>query len=330
MLDARRLFAVCIAIALAALVPPARAPRVGIAANGSIAAVHAEHLSAPVTVAVVPDAPHVDSIYEYFDPAYARGRAMSDRFAAGFATHLTVALAYRHYSARVERVDAAGLARVLGGRARGECVFVPGGILPDAVRSKGRDALRNWLSRGGLVVWAGAPFDAYYSVRGTADVPGGVRGPDTTPWALLYGAAGPLRTVPDIHSPPLYFGTVEAPKRAAIGLMFNLTTFPVDAQRLSKVGGSAIGYVDESGRSSISVFPVSAGRVVTFGDAVDNELIAAQEIAQIFLTGAWYEPRALSVGAHLETSSADTTIPVPNGKHLVVFGAPPYYFPFDN
>lgn len=328
MLDARWLFAACALIAIGALVPSPVRPQISILRNGETAVIRAEHLTGPVTIAIVPAAPHISRVYEYFDPAYARGRAMSDRFAAGFSTHFTIALAYRHYDARVERVDADGLARVLHGQAHGTCLYVPGGILPDRVRSNGRDDLRDWLRRGGLVIWAGAPFDAYYSPRGTADVPGEVRGPDTSVWPRLYAASGPLRTVPDIHSPPLQFGTIEAPGRAASGVTFNLTTFGVDANRLSRAGGRAIGYIDDLGDSSVSVLPLGAGRAVIFGDADENELTAAQDIAQIILTGAWFDPRASRVGARIGPGDAQTTIVVPDGMHLFAFGDPPYYFPF--
>jgi len=329
-LSSRLIFAAVAAIVVGALTPSFRQPTITIAQVDGKTSVRAQHLTGRVTVALVPSAPHIGRIILYYDASYARGRAMSDRFADGFATHETVALRYRHYDAVVDRVDADGLARLLRGSARGTCLFVPGGILPDTVRSVGRDALRGWLERGGTVVWAGTPFDAYYSLRGAPNDPGPVRGPDTSVWPALYSASGPLRTAPDIHSPPLKFGTLEAPGHAATGVVFNVTTFSVDSERLSRAGGLAIGYIDDLGESSVSVLPVGQGRVVIFADTTDNELTAAADIAQIIVTGAWFDPRALSVAAVLEPGDQEALVAVPKGEHIFSFGEAPYYFPFDD
>src|SRR5690242_4936974 len=74
MLDARWLFVACAIIVAGGLAPSPGRPTVTIAATDDRAvAVRAAHLSGPVTIAVVPDAPHIGVIDEYDDASFARG-----------------------------------------------------------------------------------------------------------------------------------------------------------------------------------------------------------------------------------------------------------------
>ena len=326
--DARWPFIVCAACVIGALTP-GQPPALNIEPIGSRGAiVHASRMPESATITAAPEVPPIARLVMYYDASYARGRAMSDRFAGGFVVHAKTALDDRGLAVRVEAVDATGLRRLLGRSAAGTCLFVPGGFLPDTVRSKTHDDLRAWLKRGGCAVWMGAPFDAYYSVHGSATLPGGIRGPDTRPWSTLYASGGPLRVVRAVATQPLTFGAIDAPSRPAIGLTFDATTFPVMTDALERMGGTPIGFIDAAGRSSVSVLPVGAGRVVLFADGDDDEVTAAQQLAQLLATGAWYDPKGATLLGSVGPGTASARVRVPPGHHLFAFGSPPYYAPF--
>ncbi len=328
MFDARWPFAVALACVALALVPAAP-ETVSIATSSpSSAAVRASHATGPIVVSAVPDAPDVARLVLYYDPRYARGRAMSERFAAGFVPHMRAALAERSYVARVDEVDADGLRALLTAPARGTCLFIAGGFLPVDVRSRGRDDFAAWLRRGGCAIWMGTPFDAYFALRGTASEPGGFDGPDISAWPELYGAGGPLRTAAHLLSQTQTYGATPSAVHDAIALTFDSTTFAVDARALERIGGTPIGYIDDAGRSSVSVVPLVAGRAIIFGDAEPNELSAAQELAQIIATGAWYDPRSLLVAGRLDPQDEVLRVRLPSHHHAFAFGAPPYYSPW--
>lgn len=330
MLSAKWPFVFCALAVGGALVPSFCSPTVSVDSTSSQASIVARNLTGAVTVVLAPPAPHIGHFYEYFDPKYARGRAMSDRFAFGFPGHLRDALDERRYGARIERVDAAGLADIFHQDPRGSCVFVPGGFLPARLHLGRQNAMRRWIFRGGVVFWAGSPFDAYYSAAGTTLSPGDVLGPDTSAWPSLYSRRGPLRTVRNIHSPELAFGSIGTPDGAALGITFDATTFPVNGAALYSQGGTAIGYLDDSGNSSVSVLTAGKGRIIIFGDAIDDEQSAAEEIAQIVASGAWFEPRAIHLITKMGPGNARLTIALQKNMRVYAFGDPPYYSPFGN
>ncbi|MFI5388529.1 MAG: hypothetical protein ACHQY2_02330 [Candidatus Eremiobacterales bacterium] len=323
------LLVACIAAVIAGVLPSTSAPAVMVIDARSATAVSAAHLPAGsvLTVDAVPSV-SLERVFEYDDSRYARGRGMSDRFANGLPIHLKAALAYRGIDARIGRVDADGLRQVLSGAAQGVCVIVPGGILPGTVRTKGRDAMRSFLMRGGTVIWAGAPFDLFYSTRGVDGTSTPVSAADPTAWPQLYSSSGPLDAHDRVDSPPLHHGTIEAPLDRATGLTYDATPFDVDARRLGAIGGAPLAYIDSVDDSSVSQLPIGRGRVVIFGDAFADEMDAAREIAQVVATGAWFAPRDVRVVASLDSSRIRASIDVPRGHHVFAFGEAPFYFPF--
>lgn len=334
MRDAIIVGAVCMAIAAGAALPSPSAPTVEVV-DGPSTSIAVSHVARGdvVTVDAVPRAPSLRTFYEYDDPRYARGRGMSDRFANGLPAHLKVALAYRGIDATVERVDADALRAVLERATAGVCVIVPGGILPSTVRRNGEDALRSFLLRGGTVMWAGAPFDLFYSTAGYGGAPPDLSSADPSSWPRLYGRDGPLDARDTLDSPPLRYGTVASPIDQATGLTYDVTTFHVDARRLFAIGGSPLAYVDAAGDSSVSQLPLGRGRLVIFGDAFADELDAARQIAQVVATRAWFAPRGIRVVALLgpttsRMSMPRTTFATSKNRRIFAFGEPPLYFPF--
>jgi len=321
--------ATCIAAVIVGVMPSPKAPAVSVIRGRSATSVATMHLPAGsiVTVDAVPSV-FLEHFFEYDDSRYARGRGMSDRFAHGLPVHLAAALAYRGIDATTARVDADGLLHIFGGPGRGVCVIVPGGILPGTVRAKGRDAMRSFLMRGGTVIWAGAPFDLFFSTRGGDPAAPLVSAADPSSWPRLYSRSGPLDARDRVDSPPLRHGTLEARLDRATGLTYDATTFHVDARRLAAVGGSPLAYIDADDDSSVSQLPIGRGRVVIFGDAFADEMDAAREIAQVVATGAWFAPREVRVVASLDSSRPRASIDVPSGHHLFAFGEAPFYFPF--
>jgi hypothetical protein len=330
MRDTAIILAACIAIVVGAALPSPSAPTAAVIDGPPTASIAVSHLPQGdvVTVDAIPREPPLRTFFEYDDPRYVRGRGMSDRFADGLTVHLKAALAYRGVDATVSRVDAAGLRAVLERSASGVCVVVPGGILPSTVRRVGVDELHSFLTRGGTVIWAGAPFDLYYSMEGALDAPPSLSHADPSSWPRLYARTGPLDARDVLSSPPLRYGAIVAQLDRATGLTFDATTFHVDARRLLAIGGSPLAYVDESGDSSVSELPIGRGRVVIFGDAFPDELDAARQIAQTVATGAWFAPRRIRVVATLGPATPTKSIEVPSGTRLFAFGEPPFYFPF--
>lgn len=329
MRDAAWVLVACIAAAVCGAMPSPSAPIVSVTGGRPVTTIDTEHLPAGsvVTVDVVPYV-SLSRFYEYDDARYARGRGMSDRFANGLPVHLAAALAYRGVDATTARVDADGLREIFDGAARGVCVIVPGGILPGTVRAKGRDAMRSFLMRGGTVMWAGAPFDLFYSTQGIDPAAPLISAADPSSWPRLYSKSGPLDARDRLDSPPLRHGTVAAPLDRATGLIYDATTFDVDARRLGAIGGSPLAYVDADGGSSVSQLPIGRGRVVIFGDAFPDEMEAAREIAQVVATGAWFAPRDVRIVATLDASRPRASIAVPSGHRTFAFGEPPFDFPF--
>ena len=330
MRDAAIVVAVCAAITAAAALPSPSAPTVKVVDGPSTTSIAVSRLARGdvVTVDAVPRAPALRAFFEYDDTRYVRGRGMSDRFANGFPDHLKMALLYRGIDATVERVDADGLREVFDRPAAGVCVIVPGGILPTTVRRNGEDALRSFLLRGGTLVWAGAPFDLFYSTEGRDGKPPILSSADPSSWPRLYDRNGPLDARDGLDSPPLRYGAVVSPLERATGLTYDVTTFHVDARRLGAIGGTPLAYVDASGDSSVSQLPVGRGRLVIFGDAFADELDASRQIAQVVATEAWFAPRGIRVVAMLGSTPSRMSVDVPKTSGVFAFGEPPFYFPF--
>jgi len=329
MRDAAIIVAACIVIGAGAVLPSPSASSITVV-DGQSTTIALSHVpfGDAVTVDAVPRTPSLRTFFVYDDPRYVRGRGMSDRFANGLPVHLKVALAYRGLNATVALVDADGLRAVLGRATPGVCVIVPGGILPSTVRRDGDDELRSFIVRGGTIIWAGAPFDLFYSTQSQGDAPPRLSQADPSSWPRLYARTGPLDARDVLASPPLRYGTTASPLDRATGLTFDATTFHVDARRLMAISGATLAYVDASGDSSVSQLPLGKGRVVIFGDAFPDELDAARQIAQVVASGAWFEPRRLRVVATLASQTSQKSIDIPNDSRVFAFGEPPFYFPF--
>ena len=238
--------------------------------------------------------PSISEAFLYDDESYIRGRGGSRAFAASFAAHFADETKRRqNMPVNLRVVDADELRKLLSGGTSGKALLILEGFLPDTVRGPHFDLLKRWLRSGGLVFWAGAPFDAYYSTRTSPRGPGHVVGPDYEPWRKLYGpgSLAAFAKVSDPWSPPLGVGTSIAQYWSVNRLDFSRTTFPVKVGALEADGGTPLGFVSEQGFSSISQLPIGKGRLVVFGDAAWNEIDAAHAVVQILYTGSWYEPR---------------------------------------
>jgi hypothetical protein len=279
-----------------------------------------------VHVVMLPVAPRIGELDVYFDPRYVQGRGITATFSNGFAPHLRDELNKREQSIAVRDVDARALAVILRGDPAEHALLVLGGILPDTARGRADDRLQRWIARGGVVVWAGEAFDLLYArAFGRPSI-------DYTPWRLWYAGNSLFPARVDTLTPPLASGTVPAPTWPVARLSFARTTFAVNEGPLHARGGTAIGFIDDRVNSSVSVIPYGRGRIVFFGDGFDDEIVAAEAVAQIFATQAWFSPASATVadgwiGPHAPPL---TLHPPARTTHAFIFGEYPDDAPFAN
>lgn len=271
--------------------------------------------------------PRINDAFLYDDDRFLRGRGGSRAFAASFRVHFEDEEKRRANSVRLHVIDADELRAVLKGPTQGRAVLVMEGFLPETVRSTRSDLLKLWLKRGGVVMWAGAPFDVFYSARTTSHPPI-LKGPDYGPWTKLYdGDSAILKKMPDPWSPPLGIGTKLAGLWGINRLNFSRTTFPVVEAALRKGGGAPLGYISDEGYSSISQIPIGRGSLIFFGDSAWNEIDAAHAVAQILYTGSYFDPLKIQ-STYLQEQNLKTVVPPKGRATLIVYGVPPAFYDF--
>lgn len=317
-----------------ALVPLARIPQ-GIAlrieGHGRRAVIVSSGYSGNVYAAVASArTPQFSEIDAYFDKAYASLRGVTPQFAGGFATHLQEDLARRGEPVPVKVLDAAGLRRLLSGNRHGVALMVLGGVLPDTVRSERDDLLKSWLLGGGTVFWAGGPFDLMYAPPNAPNPAAAYEGPDYSRWRGLYGARSLFPRSVNVFAPPVVHAATPSKNWAIARIDFDRTTFALNSGPLVRRGGAPLAYIDARYNSSVSTLPLGAGRLVFFADAFNDEIHAAEVVAQLIYTSAWYDPSGVrAFGGTLAASGAPMTLTaLHGGDRLRVFGGDPDYEPF--
>ena len=262
----------------------------------------------------------VERVFLYFDPKYAVARGGNQEFYNGFPSHFAQDARDRRLPLRATIINSQRLRTLLLSRpVASTLLFIAGGVLPDTVRTSRGDLLKRWLERGGIVIWAGGPFDVYWAQRLA------VRGPDYSPWKRLYGDelySSVFGYAPDTFSPPLRYGTAPAYRWAYAKIPSYRTTFPIHVEGLKAIGGEDVGWDDAYGDTSLAIVPVGRGRAIVFGDGFDDEIVAAQSLVQIVYGQLW-DLRS----SHLSTSGELTvhggspiTIPVRPGWTVAIYG----------
>jgi len=317
---------------LGALAPFPPAPAVRVFGSGSIAEIEATSYSGPIHVAAASaDAPRIDSIAAYFDGRYTALRGVTPTFARGFADHFRDDLQARNLATPVATLDADTLAAYLRKPGEHQLLFVLGGVLPDTVRGVKRDLLSAWLAGGGTVVWAGGPFDVVWANRNPAGPKDAFGGPDYSQWRQLYGGGRTIfpPTV-NIFYPPVTHGTIAVPSLPASQIDFDRTTYPLNVGPLLAAGGRSLAYIDERDNSSVSSLPIGRGTLIFFADAFDDEIFAAQTLAQLLFTQAWApRSRIAATAGQLSPGTPPMSIgPLAGGDSVAVFGEPPSFQPF--
>jgi hypothetical protein len=282
-------FFIVLAMSFVVLGVRVRAPALRLSVDDlHVGAVAADAYSGHVTVVLssLTTAERVkQNVYFYRDDHYPTGRGEGQRFVHGFSNHLNDDLFQRGYAGRAIDVGAKGLRTVLLDDPSRGCVLVLGGILPATVRDATHDLLKDYIERGGLVIWAGGPFDALYAGAGA-------NGPETadfSKWPQLFGS-GVMEPLGDVRSPSLRFGLVPGTEWTAARIPFDVTTFGVVPARFRGPQPAQLGFVDNVGNSSVTAFALGRGHAVVFADGFDDEIVAADYVAQVLSTGAWAGP----------------------------------------
>ncbi|MDE2482124.1 MAG: hypothetical protein KGN02_08035 [bacterium] len=271
----------------------------------------------------------IHTVYAYFDARYPYGRGVSATFRGGFAMHLRADLALRNDAMQVVHVDADTLARVLRGPAEGRALTVLDGMLPIGLHDPKHDALKAWIARGGVVFWAGEPFDLLYAKPASGGATAENTVTDYTAWRSWYAVGSLFPQEVQRFSPPIGRGTLPSMYYGETNSTFARTTFAVNVGPMLHLGGAPLGFIDDKANSSVNVIPYGHGRVVFFGDGFDDEILAAQNVAQILASNAWYRPRAsqiITLVVHGHT--ALNFPPLRHGQRVYVFGEYPDDAPF--
>jgi hypothetical protein len=266
----------------------------------------------------------IAEIDAYFDRRYASLRGVTATFAAGFPAHFRDALQRRGLDVPFRLLDAIALRRLLEHGAQHHVLFVLGGTLPDIVRDKGRDLLRPWLERGGVVFWAGGPFDIIWSQRDAVGARSPFRGPDYAEWPDLYPRRGNgiFGARVNVFYPPVTTASYADRAWYASRIDFVRTTYPLNDGPLIARGGRALAYVDAHTNSSVSSFQVGNGTVVFFADAFDDEIAASQTLAQLLFANVWSPSvrYAFTDGKLEDGGGPMTLVSLPKGSTLSVYG----------
>ncbi len=179
-------------------------------------------------------------------------------------------------STTLRPVTAADLPSILASNPGGELVVAEYGTVPPTVLSNSSSELRDWLSSGGTLIWAGGPLGFFTAALGT---PLGGCCPGGPGWSGQTSLVGyPLVDPAPINGsslgpgggPPL--GSVVSPFAAAFGFEYNGTLFGADLSQLFAHGGTSLGYANTpntpSPRTSLAYVPVGAGRIYYFGGGI--------------------------------------------------------------
>ena len=186
--------------------------------------------------------------------------------------------------------------------ARGRVLVVGTGTLPVALESNGASGLNRWIRHGGTLVWAGgAPPGYYYVGRGTSmfgrvpptsfsfgDICGTAQVPELSSTVRVAGLSGIGKVVGkrlSFVSSNCWFATSNRGSVVSrgLGLSYRVIHVGPTLASLRAVHGMALGY-NGWGTSSISTWPVGAGRVVLFGGSVFPTVVS-NDVTKIFESG---------------------------------------------
>ncbi len=204
----------------------------------------------------------------------------------GVLDHLPAELRLRGYLGRIQTVDASGLQKAMVQDPQ-SVIVVPSGVFPSTVQNATESLVRPWLRSGGVLVWMGGPFGFYSTpLARTLD-------PLTTNMSTAIAAQenilGYRLTEPPLLGPSR-IATISTTFSTALSLSYSDVWVAPTIGLLSSIGGLNVGFVQSEtnvSRSSLSIIPVGAGKIILFGGPVSNVLtadgedIVAHDTAQI-------------------------------------------------
>jgi hypothetical protein len=242
-----------------------------------------------VTALALDADPQALPLYLYHDDAYPISNTSAPRI-FGLIDHLRSELARARTPTEIRLVDAASLASLLAGPP---VILVmattawPATVLPDQPT-----LVRQWLERGGILIWSGALLGAYAGREDGETLDLRTAYP-TRPWgpSVILGfdpiqVGGPNRT------------SAPGPWGAALDIRFPTATWGARASEIEARGGLTLGRLtaEEDPKASLALFPVGNGTVALFGGPLgpvftySAEDVVAHDIARLLLSGLLFNP----------------------------------------
>jgi hypothetical protein len=250
-------------------------------------------LNATILIIPVTNAPKDLPVYVFYDKDYPTV-GTSWTLSQMLWEHLKTELFLRGYCGEVELANAEELNSLLSAKTPA-ILIIASGAFPSNIFSWSEDLVKPWLDSGGILIWFGW-FPGYYTVeKGQSQ--------EEITWNMPQHLheEGPKRlgledffefipiemqpTTAELFEPPLsrildikYDFIQQAP------LLYKVIS--VNGLILGKIGGPS-----QKLRSSVSVIPIGAGKIIIFGYLLAGSLVlngpefAARDIAQILCSG---------------------------------------------
>lgn len=222
------------------------------------------------------------NVYLYMDPSYP---SFADQAATQHLfQHLRAQLQLRDYPGTVQPVDAVALVEALHTETP-NVIIIASEVLPVTVLDQAGDftLLKDWLERGGTLVWIGSNFGHYLGRPGNILLPANA-------WDAQTAVLGePLFRGADKRTTQESYAFVQSDVGAALGLEFDIAWAPLDPVRVQQRGGQNLGRLrrDALGApvSSITYVPVGQGHLVAFAAGLGYDAhIIGHDIAQLLFT----------------------------------------------
>ncbi len=228
-------------------------------------------------------------IHLYYDDRYPVSNTSRPRI-FGILDHLTSELLTAEHPSEIRMTDALALVNLLRGPPA--VLIVAATALPQGVFFPDSSLMRDWIERGGILIWTGALIGRYMGTsRGRV--------------IDMYGGGGESRWGPTfimgfdpVKDERDGTGTMPTSWTDALDLRYPLTAWGSSLADAAAVDGLALGFVTEGpdSRTSLSVLPVGNGSVALFGNApgpvftYSAEDVIAHDIARLLISGILQNP----------------------------------------
>lgn len=229
-------------------------------------------------------------LYVYFDKDYPSSFISLSSW-IGVIDHLQENLKLKEYKGKLEIVNASKLKETML-QKYDSILIIPSGVLPETVHTKENSLVKQYLEKGGIIVWISDVF-AFYS--------GKYKGKITSFSSENPGLEAQEKILGYILSNSSKFESadIDTPYSEALSLKYSGIQAGVFVEEVLKHKGLVLGKVKEN-RTSIGMVPVGDGFLILFGGQVTRtrtafgEDFVASDILNILLSRIIYSNGQLS------------------------------------